>query len=292
MKSSYSRTCIKVAGLCFELECAHQGTRFFLPECHEKFVDLEGGSNCQTQIFVSVHPGQEGFDETEAAFICRTDIWDLQFSDQGDWVFSTKRNNHPKKLILRGDYSHADVLGCISIQDDVCAYPLENLDMLVMVNWLAEQADLALHASGVILDDRTYAFLGKSGAGKSTLAAALQKDHNAQVLGEDQVILRYEQNKFWLYGTPWHENPAMCSPRGAALSGLFFLDRNSKRGLHEISAVDGVSRIMQTAFVPYYRRELIPPILERLSCLAAEIPFFSLNYPLGQDVYSNYLQTI
>lgn len=158
--------------------------------------------------------------------------------------------------------------------------------MLLIVNWLAERGDLMLHASGVILDGKGYAFLGKSTAGKSTLAATLAKHHNTLVLGEDQVVLRHLEDKFWIFGTPWHENPEMCSPKGVPLDGLFFLDREAEPGIQEISAFDGVFRIMQTAFVPYYRPELIPGILDNLALLSSEVPFYQLSYELGEDVYS------
>lgn len=292
MKSFSKHCCISVAGFCYSLDSARGDARFFLPECYDKFDVSSQNSEWQKILNITIQSSPKTIDLSPYPLTCLTDIWELRRTDQGGLVFSTKRNNFPKTLIIENNYTKADLFGNFKTTDGLLTYPLENLDMLIAVNWLAEQGDLVLHASGVIVDGEGYAFLGKSGAGKSTLAAALAKDHHAQVLGEDQIILRHMENKFWIFGTPWHENPAMCSPEGIPLAALFFLDRETDYGIQSISAPEGLSRIMQTAFVPYYRPELIPSIIDNLVKLAVEIPFYQLSYRLGEDVYSTYLQDL
>jgi len=48
--------------------------------------------------------------------------------------------------------------------------------------------------------------------------------------------------------------------------------------------MDGIARLLQTAFIPYYRQDAMPTILERLSLLAEAVPFYTLSYRLGDDV--------
>src|SRR5690606_18826956 len=227
-----------------------------------------------------------------STLICQTDIWDLFRTDQDDLVFSNKKSKFLRTLKVNREYTHASLTGNFKTIDGSLWHPLENLDILVIVNWLAEQGDLAVHASGVILGGKGYAFIGESGAGKSTLAASLARDHQALVLGEDQVILRYQEGSFWMHGTPWHENPKMCSAQKAVLSGIFFLDRKAEFGVSALSIPEGIARTLQNAFVPYYRSELLPGILDWLVLLGSKVPFNVLNYHLEQDVYREYLKIL
>lgn len=289
---SPKQTCIQVAGLCICFDSTSCGDSVLLPLSYSRFFRSLPASECHHRLDVKIDRDSKALDFSKDRLICQTDIWDLRQTDQQHLVFSTKMSRFSRQLSVNHNYTMADLTGHFKTVDGNLWHPLENLDMLLSVNWLGEKGDLALHASGVILNGKGFAFLGKSGAGKSTLASALVEDHQAMVLGEDQIILRYVDGKFWIYGTPWHENPAMCSPLQTILNGVVFLDREDEIGLKKISAMDGISRIMQTSFVPYYRPELIETILDRLTLLAATVPFYCLNYPLGQDVCLNYLQNV
>jgi predicted ATPase len=129
-----------------------------------------------------------------------------------------------------------------------------------------------------------YCFDGAGGAGKSTLASALSASSEVTILGEDQVVLRYLDGQFSICGTPWHLNPAMCSPRAVPLEKLFFLERAGVDAVAPCSPLDGVTRLLQTALIPYYRPDVMPAILDRLAILAERVQFYTLSYRLGTDI--------
>ena len=162
-------------------------------------------------------------------------------------------------------------------------YPLADIDVILLVNWLASFGDLILHASGVAYEGRGYCFAGVSGAGKSTLAAAFMAS-GLTVLGEDNLVLRYLEGRFWIFGTPWHRDPAACSPDGVPLEKLFFLDRTAAPGVAPLPPVRGTELLLQTAFVPYYRPAAVATILDRLALLAERVPFYTLSHRLGAGV--------
>jgi hypothetical protein len=163
-------------------------------------------------------------------------------------------------------------------------YPLQDIDVKLFANWLAESGDLILHAAGVAFGGRGYCFAGASGAGKSTLAAAFVQAPGTTVLGEDNLVLRLLDGRFWIFGTPWHLCPARCDPLGVPLDRLFFPDRMAGHGILPLPPLEGIARLLQTAFVPYYRPEAVARILDRLALLAERVPFFTLGYRLGSDV--------
>ncbi len=213
----------------------------------------------------------------------RFDNWEIWIDEEGKFFLEALRLPPARRVSVEAGFSRGEIRGDFSGDDDLGVYPLLNLDMKIFVNWLAEFGDVILHASGVVIEGKGYCFSGPAHIGKSTLAESLQKNHDLTVLGEDQVILRYMDGRFWAFGTPWHENPAMCSPEGVPLEKLFFLERRPGAMMEPLKPVNGLARILQNAFIPYYRQDLLPGILDRLELLSSELPFFSLSYALGTD---------
>jgi len=164
-------------------------------------------------------------------------------------------------------------------------YPPGELEIRLFSVWLAQFGDLILHASGAIKDGHGYCFIGQAGAGKSTLARALAKDPQATILGEDTLILRYLDGQFWLFGTPWHLDPDFCSPMGAPLDKLFFLDRSKPNGINLAPPIDGISQVLKTAVIPYYHPVWLARIMENLVLLSGLVPFFEFSYQLGADAW-------
>jgi hypothetical protein len=210
-------------------------------------------------------------------------IWELYKSYTGYHIFKRCLEPDDYCLVVNPEFTQGQIVGEHLEAIAASQYLLASLDLPLFVNWLGMSGDLVLHASCIMVDGKGYCFAGQSGAGKSTLAALLTERHSLTALGEDHIILRLLDGQFWVFGTPWHENPALCSPLGAPLEKLIFLDRDVTPGMHPLSPLEGVARVLQTAFIPYYRPELTSRILECLSILAEQVPFFTLNYPLGSD---------
>jgi hypothetical protein len=216
-----------------------------------------------------------------------SDTWEFWLEESGSYVFLAPHQSPQCKMVVDPNFTAGELIGDFNVEGGEGFFPVWNLEIRLFSAWLASFWDVILHASGVKVDGKGYAFLGDSGAGKSTLAAALALDPSVTVLGEDQVILRFLEGRFWIFGAPWHLDPTMCSPEGVPLEKLFFLDRNQEPGVHEVSPLNGVTRLLQTAFIPYYRPEWLPGILERFERLAETVPFFLLSYQLGTDPWQS-----
>ncbi len=221
------------------------------------------------------------------------DTWQLWQDEAGRYVFAVGQTFSPpgRQITVDAGFHAGEVLGPFSAQPDPAVpfytaqgcYPLQGIDTMLYVNWLAESGDLVLHASGVVADGRGYAFAGASGAGKSTLAAAFMETSKITLLGEDSLVLRTLDDGFRIFGTPWHIDAARCAAADAPLAKLFFLDRSVPAGVEPLSPTDGVARLLQTAFIPYYRPEAVARILDTLARLAERVPFYTLSYRLGDD---------
>jgi hypothetical protein len=279
---------LRVARLGLWLDARGIGLNLVAPPAHAKFLQAQAGIEhalsvegdlvlrVKKEILHAVWMG--------GTPLIRAENWELWLEKNGTCVFVSPHQSPPIRVVVEPGFRIGELLGDFSLSDGGHFYPIQNLEIKLFANWLASFGDIILHASGVVVDQKGYAFIGPAGAGKSTLAASLSADPTVLVLGEDQVILRYLEQRFWIFGTPWHLNPSMCSPYGAPLEKLFFLDRDSVPGVVPLTSMDGITRLLQTAFIPFYRPELLPGILDRLALLAELLPFCSLSYKLGSDV--------
>lgn len=227
------------------------------------------------------------FSPVQASLLVQNEIWELWLDEAGYFYFANPRQQTPRQVIIDNNFSAGVLLGdFINIgAEPLIALPRE-LEMVFFVNWLAGFGDCFLHASGFAQDGKGYIFIGPSGIGKSTLVASLKNTPNLMILGEDQILLRFIENQFWVFGTPWHLDPKMCSPAGVPLEAIFFLTRDGAEGFHLLKPVQGVTRLLQNAFIPFYRPAVVEGILERFGFLSERTPFTTFNYRLGEDVLS------
>lgn len=278
-----NNVCFQIAGMSICLESISSKINFTIPECHKKFVTdrpPSGGLHFQIQ------DGRLKNNNYWTPIYDSSEIWELWRDPFDRFIFKIPEISPPKRLIIVDrDFNQGKVIGEYYNDPNMALapYPLENIEIKLFINWLANFGDIILHAVGVRINGRGYCFAGSSGSGKSTLAAILRDIPGVKILGEDNIVLRYINNQFWIFGTPWHLNIKMCSPREALLEKIFFLDRAIDPGIVDCDSTQGITRILQTAFIPYYRPESLPGILEKLNLLTTHAAFGITHYKLGSD---------
>jgi hypothetical protein len=274
-----------VSELSLWLDARDSGVKIEVPACHKPFLQA-GPVQPDGGLVLEVRDGPPPCVAGWQALVQHVKTWALYRDDVGRYAFVAPEICPPRRHILvDAGFHRGQVIGEFGggRNGGLGSYPLENVEIKLYANWLANYGDLILHAVGMDLDGVGYCFVGSSGSGKSTLASALE-GKGTTLLGDDQVILRFLEAQFWIYGTPWHRDPRRCSPNRAPLKKLFFLDRHGRQGVYPCTPLDGVTRLMRTAFVPYYRPETLALIVERLALLSEQVPFYTLGYRLGSDV--------
>lgn len=264
--------------------------------CHEKFIsepndDFHGNNTKDNTLLLQIVDTQDSPQSQLARLITENEIWQLWLDGLENFVFTQPKQIPQRWIVIDPEFHNGKVVGDFSGFGETEIYPLQYIDIVIFSNWLANFGDLLLHASGIAFGGEGYCFIGDSGAGKSTLVRDLSEKPGITVLGEDQVVLRKMDEQFWIFGTPWHETPEMCSPLGVPLKKIFFLDRTAPQVVVPVRDFEGVVRIMQTAFYPVYRPEAVERILNRLSSLAGKVGFYTLAYERGTNVLPEILYT-
>jgi hypothetical protein len=273
---------LRVADLQLWLDARQSGIQMQVPPCYTPFLvqcPIDG------DLHLLVRSGSPGRRQGWRTLCTAPESWELWQDECGEYALISPEGARPRRAAtFDAVFQRGEVVGVDAAYQGNASFPLWEMDMVLYANWLAETGDLILHAAGVELDGFAYCFVGQAGAGKSTLAAAFARMTSATILGEDNVVLRYLDGRFHIFGTPWHLDPARCSPRGAPLRRLYFLDREGDRGIRPCAEVDGIAWLLRTAFLPYYRSEAVVLILNNLAILAEHVPFFTLGYELGTGV--------
>lgn len=110
-----------------------------------------------------------------------------------------------------------------------------------------------LHASAVVYQDRAYLFSAPSGTGKSTHTAlwrAAFGEENTYILNDDKPVLRLEEEKIMVYGTPWSGKTNQNRNAGVLLGGICFLERAKENRIERISETEAAFGILNQTIRP------------------------------------------
>lgn len=143
---------------------------------------------------------------------------------RGFWCFEVSIGGYPlfvsRVAVFQPDFRRGDVYVEVT-RKDAAVYPFPlapPLDRILLAHYLARRGGLLLHGCGVAQDGVGHVFVGQSGAGKTTLARLWAEQGDATVLGEECLILRKKDSRFWVYGTPWTGEAELCSAIGVPIS--------------------------------------------------------------------------
>jgi hypothetical protein len=137
-----------------------------------------------------------------------------------------------------------------------------------------------LHAAGVVMDGRGYAFVGHTRAGKTTLSRRFPPE---ELLGDDLVAIRESQG-FNLFGTPWPgREGGRVGPGGFSLEAIFNLDRRRPRGLKRMYPAQAVAELAVNAPRLGYEGEEVE-LLAIFSSASLALPIYNLSLSLEDDV--------
>lgn len=129
---------------------------------------------------------------------------------------------------------------------------LESLSIYRSIcNKLIEYNGFILHASVVEKDGECYAFAAKSGTGKTTHSKLwLKRYPDARIINGDKPLIRFINNKPYVYGTPWCGKENFNINTKSPLKSLCFIERAENNSIVSISKEEAVSRIFSQLLVP------------------------------------------
>jgi hypothetical protein len=158
--------------------------------------------------------------------------------------------------------------------------PLEYpLDELLWIHRLAMGEGVEVHGCGVIAPDgRGMLLTGHSGAGKSTSARLWSKHHAARVLSDDRIILRQENGRIQMYGTPWHGDAGIAEAAQSPVDAIFVLEHGQANELRPLGAAESAAELFARSFVPHHSHEGLSSVLKFFHAVTSSVPCFGFSF--------------
>ncbi|MEE1338754.1 MAG: hypothetical protein UHD04_07375 [Muribaculaceae bacterium] len=97
----------------------------------------------------------------------------------------------------------------------------------------------AIHSSCITFNNKAILFLGESGTGKSTHTRLwYQNIPNAKLLNDDSPIVRYVDNKLWVYGSPWSGKTACYKNEKYEIAAIVRLSQAPSNHIKRLSTLE------------------------------------------------------
>jgi hypothetical protein len=271
-----TRLALKIGGYTLGLWC-ERGMTVALDPKQESFAIAQADQGaCDVELDVSWADGLQ-VPASSAAFVSGG-LWSAFTNSTGTrFYFSTPALGATpyKAAWFDPSFQRGHVVlnrSCFSAAAPV--FPLEYpIDELAIMHRLALGEGVEVHALGLAdQDERGYLFLGHSGAGKSTTARLWMAEPGVKLLSDDRIILRKQDGKFWMYGTPWHGDAGVASAACAPLSSVFLLEQAPKNQILPVAPGKAAAELFARSFVPHYLKAGIQFSLSFFDELTRSIP--------------------
>jgi len=153
---------------------------------------------------------------------------------------------------------------------------------------LIEFDAILLHASAVIYKDKAYLFSAPSGTGKSTHTSLWVKYLNAFILNDDKPAIRFINNEFWVYGTPFTGKTDTGVNAKYKLGNIVFIQRaTDKNKMIDLNSKDSLKNFLRETVRPY-EEDKMDKVLLLYEKLKATHPFKQVNVDISKDaVYTS-----
>jgi len=157
-------------------------------------------------------------------------------------------------------------------------------DQILFARLLADRNGVILHGSGIILKEKGYLFVGHSDAGKTTLVRLFK--HRARVLNDDRIIVRKEDGRFYLYGTPWHGEISLVAPDRVPLKAILFLNQAQDNRIERTEGLEAFKRLYGCTIKALVTERWTKKALDICQTISRKIPCYDLYFDKSGGVIS------
>lgn len=140
-------------------------------------------------------------------------------------------------------------------------------------------ATLAIHSSCIIFQNQAVLFLGESGTGKSTHTRLWRENIEGSVLlNDDSPMIRVEDGRVWVYGSPWSGKTPCYKNERYELKGCVRLSQAPYNKIRPLSVLQAYGAIHPSCAPEFaYDTVLYDHVSEILGQVLSVVPFYHLE---------------
>ncbi len=137
---------------------------------------------------------------------------------------------------------------------------------------------LMVHSSVVSLEGEAYMFLGTSGTGKSTHSRLwLDNIPGTELVNDDNPIIRIEDGKLYVYGTPWSGKTPCYRNVKCPVHAIVKLNQAPENRISRLKGLNAYTGIAGSVSSIRWSRQIMDDITSMLSRIAMTTPCFSMD---------------
>lgn len=252
---------------------------------HPKFKHFEACGPGEDTILIWHHFSLPHFNSKDLGKECyRKFSWAIYKKDSS-WIYLGTSPTQDDKSVYRIAVFNSDHTRARIYNDREETFMKGNLDSLtlfgndqiLLARILADRQGCYLHSCGVNFEGKGLLFAGQSGAGKSTMAIIL-KD-KAEILCDDRIILRRQQQGFRIYGTWSHGDVPDVSANSAVLKAILFLEKAQENLILPIDDKKEITkRLLDCLIKPFITVDWWEKTLLLVDKIAQEVPCYVLRF--------------
>lgn len=141
---------------------------------------------------------------------------------------------------------------------------------------LLHHSAFQLHASVISWNGNGILFTAPSGTGKSTQADLWKRLEGAQILNGDRAIIRNENDKFRVYGSPYAGSSGIYTNHSVPIRAIVALSQASENSLRPLTAVAAFNQLYRESTVRYWDPEFVDVFSNLLLSLIERVPIYHL----------------
>ncbi len=277
---------IAIGGIRITVACAQESLRFKHNRDYVPFLD-----SGKPEVRLYLHQADFALPKIKQTVFKSEGSWQL-FRSNGSYIFgfySPDYGQEPYKVaVMETDLSSGEIYSQDTDEEDLQLYnPLDYpLDEILMMHLLSKERGIMVHGSALEINGQGILFIGKSGSGKSTITNILMREEQNTVLNDDRIIIRKSDEKFWLYGTPWHGDIKECSAGKVPLRKIFFIKHGQENKIKSLSPAQKISRLIAQAFSTLWDKKGMEFSLYFCSELVTAIPAYELEFLPDKSIIS------
>ena len=200
------------------------------------------------------------------------------FEDKTIYDYMVTREVRAGYFVMGKDYTEGEYYPCPRIGGRTTLFQLNTSLMIQYTFVTAGLWTLLLHASVTRYEGRANLFFGVSGTGKST-HSRLWHDYvpGSDLMNDDNPIIRYEDGRFLVYGSPWSGKTACYRNVVAPANAFVRLEQFPENRISRLEPLQAYASVIAAVSTIRWNHDIMSLLVPTIERVAMTVPCFQLK---------------
>lgn len=181
-------------------------------------------------------------------------------------------------LLVSGDHSSGEYYPESGMPSHKVSFMTDMLLRMMFSYNSSRFSTLLMHSSVVAVDNEAVMFLGSSGTGKSTHSRLwLENIPGAELINDDNPVVRLEDEKLFVYGTPWSGKTPCYRNMRVPVKAIVCLRQAPVNELSRLNGVYAYAGFASAVSFVRWERGLMDDATRLASRIVMSVPIFSMR---------------